>query len=199
MTAPSHAEGRLDVSRSELAEALQLVARAMGEYSGAVELTFGDGQLSVEAANTSAKASAAGSWPVPIFVGALWVRRLAKTLPEDNPLILRVEHGRIHLDRYSEPCALVAADLGLKPERPQIDEQQIINDSMRLLKPLHIKRSDLEALVSDAKARGPASWSPEDKQMVSIVAKTWVLLAPLGIETPDLRRLVELAVRNAWK
>jgi hypothetical protein len=35
--------------------------------------------------------------------------------------------------------------------------------------------------------------------MISIVAKAWVLLAPLGIETPDLRRLVELAVRNAWK
>jgi hypothetical protein len=199
MTAPSHSEGRLQVSRSELAQALKIVARVMGEYSGSVELTFEDGQLSVEAANTSAKASAAGNWPAPIFVGALWVRRLAKTLPEDDPLILRVEHGRIYLDRYSEPCALVAAELGLKPERPQIDEQRIINEAMRLLKPLHIKRSELEAVISDVRARGPASWSPEDRHMVSVVAKAWTLLAPLGTETPDLRRLVELAVRNAWK
>ena len=35
--------------------------------------------------------------------------------------------------------------------------------------------------------------------MISIVAKAWVLLAPLGVETADIRRLIEKAVRNAWK
>jgi hypothetical protein len=96
MTAPSHPECRLEVSRSELVQALKIVSRVMGEYSGAAELTFDDGYLSVEADNTSAKASASGNWPVPIFVGALWVRRLAKRLPDNDPLILRVEHGRIN-------------------------------------------------------------------------------------------------------
>ena len=35
--------------------------------------------------------------------------------------------------------------------------------------------------------------------MIAIVAKAWMLLAPLGIETADIRRLVDKAVRNAWK
>jgi len=35
--------------------------------------------------------------------------------------------------------------------------------------------------------------------MTAIVAKAWVLLAPLGIETTDIRRLMEKTVRNAWK
>jgi len=35
--------------------------------------------------------------------------------------------------------------------------------------------------------------------MIAIVAKAWVVLAPLGVETADLRQLVNTAVRNAWK
>ena len=58
---------------------------------------------------------------------------------------------------------------------------------------------DLEQLVAEARAKGSASWSIEEKRMASIVAKAWVLLAPLGIETTDIRRLVNKAVRNAWK
>jgi hypothetical protein len=130
MKAPSHPEARLEVSRSELVQALRIISRVLGEYSGAVELTFEDGYLSVEAYDTSAKASASGNWPAPIFIGASWVRRLARTLPDDDPIVLRVEQGRIYLDRYSEPCALVAAELGLKPEPEQVDEQQVIDDAI---------------------------------------------------------------------
>ena len=35
--------------------------------------------------------------------------------------------------------------------------------------------------------------------MIAMIAKAWVLLAPMGVETADLRRLVNDAVRNAWK
>jgi hypothetical protein len=35
--------------------------------------------------------------------------------------------------------------------------------------------------------------------MIAMIAKAWMLLAPLGVETADLRRLVNDAVRNAWK
>ena len=38
-----------------------------------------------------------------------------------------------------------------------------------------------------------------DKKMIEIVAKAWKLLAPLGVETGDIRRFVDDVVRNAWK
>jgi len=47
--------------------------------------------------------------------------------------------------------------------------------------------------------KGTASLSADEKRMAVIVAKTWVLLARLGIETADLRRLMEKTVRNTWK
>ena len=65
--------------------------------------------------------------------------------------------------------------------------------------PLRIRRSHLEELVSEVRARGTASWSGEEKKLIAITAKAWVLLAPLGVETSDIRRLVDKAVRNAWK
>jgi len=33
--------------------------------------------------------------------------------------------------------------------------------------------------------------------MIATVAKAWIVLAPLGVETSDLRSLIDNAVRNA--
>ena len=35
--------------------------------------------------------------------------------------------------------------------------------------------------------------------MIATVAKAWALLAPLGIETSDLRSLIDNAVRNGFR
>jgi hypothetical protein len=80
-----------------------------------------------------------------------------------------------------------------------IDEHISIAEAARILKPLLVKQSDLEAVVADARARGTPSWSEEEKKMIAIIAKAWALLAPLGVEPADIRRLVNNAVRNAWK
>jgi hypothetical protein len=34
--------------------------------------------------------------------------------------------------------------------------------------------------------------------MIATVAKAWIVLAPLGVETSDLRSLIDNAVRNAF-
>jgi len=49
------------------------------------------------------------------------------------------------------------------------------------------------------RARGTASWCVEEKKMMAIVAKAWLLLASLGVETSDIRRLVDSAIRHAWR
>lgn len=189
----------LAIGRAELTHALKIVTRRIGKYAGEASLRFENGLLSVEAHGTVASAPASGAWPNPIFVQASWVRRLARRMPPGDPLRLEIKEDRICLERYSEPCAMTPTVIPGNPDLPQIDETRLIEEAAKVLKPLLIKRSDLEKLVAEAQAKGASSWSADDKKMTSIVAKAWVLLAPLGIETTDIRRLVDKAVRNAWK
>jgi len=72
-------------------------------------------------------------------------------------------------------------------------------EAARILKPLRLKQADVEKMVAEARARGTATWAVHDKKMLEIVAKAWKLLAPLGVETGDIRRFVDDVIRNAWK
>jgi hypothetical protein len=189
----------LDVPRADLANALEIVAGVMGKGASGASLRFENGWLYIESGNGVAKAPARGVWPVTIIVGASWVRRLAKRLPAGDLVRLHVDEGRLYANRYSEPCAWTPVDRPLKPELPEVDEKRLILEAARILKPLFITRKDLEALVVESRARGPSSWRAEEKKMVALVSKAWEMLAPLGVETADIRRLVDGAVRNAWK
>jgi hypothetical protein len=186
----------LEVSRADLVHAVEIVAGLMGKQPSGVSLQFEDGWLWIESGAGIAKAPARGTWPLTIIVGRSWVRRLAKNMPAGDPVRLRVEEGRLYANRYSEPCTRTAVKQPINPKGPQSDK---ILEAARILKPLLITKWDLAALVVEASARGTPSWSEEDKKMIAMVAKAWVLLAPLGVETADLRRLVNDAVRNAWK
>ena len=199
MTRLASTPANLSVGRADLTHALKIVTRGIGTYAGEARLQFENGIFSVEAHGTVASAPASGTWPIPIFVHASWVRRLSRRMPPGDPLSLEIREDRIYLERYSEPCALTPTAIPANPDLPQIDEKRLIDEAAKVLKPLLIKRSDLEELVAEAGAKGAASWATDEKKMTSIVAKAWVLLAPLGIETTDIRRLVDKAVRNAWK
>jgi len=196
MTPQSDGPYELDVARADLIHAVEIVAGLMGKQSSGVSLQFEDGWLWIESGAGIAKTPARGTWPLTIIVGRSWVRRLAKNMPVGDPVRLRVEEGRLHANRYSEPCARTAVKQPIHPEGPQLDK---ILEAARILKPLFITKWDLAALLVEAGARGTASWSEEDKKMIAMIAKAWALLAPMGVETADLRRLVNDAVRNAWK
>ena len=199
MTPPSDQRYELELSRVDLAQALKAVARGIRKHHTHASLRFEDGTLSIEAGITAADVPARGTWPLPICVVASWVRRAARRVPSGDPVHLRVDAGRLYVNRYSEPCARTPSGRPVIPGRSPIDENRLIPEAARILKPLRITATQLEELVSERRARGTASWSVEEKRMIAIVAKAWVQLAPLGVETPDIRRLVDKAVRNAWK
>jgi hypothetical protein len=196
MTPPSDPPYELEVARADLLQAVGVVAGLMGKQTSGVSLQFEDGGLWIESGAGIAKTPARGTWPLTIIVGRLWVRRIAKNMPAGDPVRLRVEEGRLYANRYSEPCTRTAVKQPINPEGPQQDK---ILEAARILKPLLITKWDLFALVVEARERGTPSWTEEDKKMIAMIAKAWTLLAPLGVETADLRRLVNDAVRNAWK
>jgi hypothetical protein len=199
MMPPSDPPYGLEVSRADLAQVLKIIARVVAKSPGGASFRFENGCLSIEAGTTGADAPARGTWPLPIYVGASWIRRLAKRMPTGDPVHLRVDAGRLYANRYSEPCAWTPRDHPLNLEVPEIDQQRLILEAARILKPLLTSREALESLVVEARARGPAQWRPEEKKMIALVARAWEVLAPLGVEPSDIRRLANKAVRNAWK
>jgi hypothetical protein len=206
MMPPSDPRYGLEVSRADLAQALKIVARAICKRPGDASFRFEDGCLSIEADNTVADAPARGTWPLPIFVGASWVRRLAKRMPAGDPIHLRVDAGRLYANRYSEPCSWTSTECPPDSWSPEDEEELLIQEAARILKPLRIERPAVEGLVSEALARGTSSWSrgivawsEEEKKMRTIVEEAWMRLAPFGVGMSDIHRLVDKTIRDAWK
>lgn len=199
MSPPAEPGHELQLSRVDFTQALKTAAEAIGKFPGHVRIRFDAGCLTIEAGSTVASAPARGFWPTPIFVGASWVRRMCKRLPPGDPIHLRVEAGRLYLNRYSEACSLTAAEHVVSNELSEADEAELIAEAARILKSLRISPDALQELVSKTYVNGPISTSVEEKKMLSLIAKAWILLAPFRVGTDDLRHLVDNAVRNAWK
>jgi hypothetical protein len=120
-------------------------------------------------------------------------------MPAGDPVRIRAREGRVYIHRYSERCVVPTVELPPDPDTPEIDVEQPILEAATILKPLLITQKDLQTLVTKVKTRGAAAWRPDEKRILSLTARAWERLAPLGVETADIRRLIDLAVRNAWK
>ena len=171
MMPPSDLRYGLEVARADLVQALKIVVRAISKREGDASFRFEDGCLSIEADNAVADAPARGTRPLPIFVGVSWIRRLAKRMPAGDPIHLRVDARRLYANRYSEPCAWTPREPSAPAEPPTVDEDLSILEAARILEPLRIRRSHLEELVSEARARGTASWSGDERKLIAIIAK----------------------------
>lgn len=96
---------RLSVNRPEFAKALKLVGRAGKDVrSGEAILTFDGGRLIIDLSGNVAQVAATGDWPNEVRLPGGTLERLAKSLPEDNPLDLKVEGERLLAARFSIPC-----------------------------------------------------------------------------------------------
>jgi hypothetical protein len=132
MMPPSDPPYKLEVSRADLAQALKIVARVVAKSPGDASFRFENGRLSIEAGNTVADAPARGTWPLPIFVGASWVRRLAKRMPAGDPVHLRVNAGRLHANRYSGPCSWTSAKCSPDSWSPKDEQELLIQEAARI-------------------------------------------------------------------
>jgi len=189
----------LEVSRVDLIAQLKFAAKAMDKSATNVTLRLQDGMLVIEAGESTVEVFARGNWPAPIISEALWVRVLAKKMPAGDPIRLRVQDGKLYTNAFAVRCALSLEELSPVSERPEPDERRLIGQAAEILKPLRLSQENVEKMVAEAHARGNATWFHHDKKMIEIVARAWRLLAPLGVETGDIRRFVDDVVRNAWK
>lgn len=95
----------ITVGRDEFANALRSIARTTHAVDeGDAILTFDGQNLSIEVSGKSCVVTGEGEWPTEVRLPGEILARLASSLPDEDPLTLRVSDGRMHLERLSIPC-----------------------------------------------------------------------------------------------
>jgi hypothetical protein len=144
--------------------------------------------------------AAEGKWARPVSIDASWIQKMNRLLPAGNPLVLRVEKKHFYINSFGVPCHEVAKKKAPAPSNvePSRETLRSIGQAAKLLEPFHVTVQDVIELVKKAQRAGPPFWTTDATKMIATVAKAWIVLAPLGVETSDLRSLIDNAVRNAF-
>jgi hypothetical protein len=182
MSAPSW---QLSVDRTEFAKALRLVGRAgKAVRSAEATLTFADHRLNIDLSGNAAQVDAHGDWPTEVRLPGDALERLAKSLPENDPLPLKVEGERFFAANFSIPCEwrLYSRPVST-PAREMIPANADLFDVLMTASrcsPEEIDAAGASALVSNAQ-----------QKLDKLCEKASTFLGSHGVSPLHLRRLCE--------
>ena len=187
------------VEREELLRYIAVLSKSITSKDKVARISFDDGWLMIAVGEADFAIAAEGKWAKPVSIDASWIQKMNRLLPAGNPLVLRVEKKHFYINTFGVPCHEVAKKktppAAIEPSREVLRR---IGQAAKLLEPFHVTAQDVIELVKKAHSAGSPSWTADETKMIATVAKAWALLAPLGIETSDLRALIDNAVRNGF-
>lgn len=189
------------VEREELLRYIAVLSKSINSKDKVARISFDDGWLMIAFGEADFAIAAEGKWAKPVSIDASWIQKMNRLLPAGNPLVLRVEKKHFYINTFGVPCHEVAKKKRTPPPsaiEPSREVLRSIGQAAKLLKPFHVTAQDVIELVKKAQSVGPPSWTADETKMIATVAKAWALLAPLGIETSDLRTLIDNAIRNGF-
>ena len=188
------------VEREELLRYIAVLSKSITSKDKVARISFDDGWLMIGAGEADFAIAAEGKWAKPVSIDASWIQKMNRLLPAGNPLVLRVEKKHFYINSFGVPCHEVAKKKASAPSNvePSREILRTIGQAAKLLEPFHVTAQDVIELVKKAQSVGPPSWTTDATRMIATVAKAWIVLAPLGVETSDLRSLIDNAVRNAF-
>jgi hypothetical protein len=199
MTDLHDANYHLLFDRETLFEALKTLAADLEPSVHWISISYKDGKSRITAGVSSSVIPATGHWDGTIFVDAEWVRLMATLLPDINPLSLRIKNGRFYTNTYSQSCRLsLPRRTDTRNKLSAKNRETRISKAAALLGDFRVTERSLETLVNSIRAQREPLWQPEEKAMIAAVAKAWTQLAPLGVETSDLRTFLDEAIRYAF-
>lgn len=190
------------VEREELLRYLTVLSKSISAKDKIAQIAFDDGWLMIAVGEADFAIAAEGKWAKPISIDASWIPKMNRLMPAGNPLTLRVEKKHFYISSFGVPCREAAkkrsapAISKVEPSRAVLRN---IREAAKLLGPFHVTAQDVIELVKKVQSAGPSSWTAEETKMIATVAKAWTLLAPLGVETSDLRSVIDNAVRNGFR
>jgi hypothetical protein len=173
----------LKVSRAELAKALRTVGRAGRALRDAqAVLTFEDRHLTIDLAGNMTWLPAEGDWPGEVRLTGGAVERLARVLPKEDPLMLRVEGDRFSAARFSVPCERRASS------RPT-PVRELVPPNADLFEILMIRSRCSDAEIDAAGAAGLMEQA--ERRLDDLCDRAATILAPYGVGAEHLRQLCE--------
>lgn len=95
--------------------------------------------------------------------------------------------------------ALAAAGAESAVARAEGQRGELIRQAHEVLKGFGVQQGALVRRVEESLREPRHSLTERDHRLIAAISRAWVILAPLGLETDDIRRLIEEGVKNAWK
>lgn len=174
------------VRRDDLARELTRLARLARALHKRAEaaLTFGDGHLTIALPGMRTAVPADGTWVPRVRVPARILLDLGRHLPEEDPLLLKVQEDHLVLGGHAIPCQRDHPELRLVRLPLNASPADILRVAATHT-PEEIEQSGLTRLVRRTQERRHR-----------LVARAGVLLAPLGISADDLNQLVDKCLRE---
>jgi hypothetical protein len=170
---------RLEVERSVLVEELKRMTKVLGRgRSGEALLMFQNEKLVMRLGGVEFAIPAHGRWPGEARVASSWIRALAKIPPVQDPIVIQVSGGRLHMAGSSNVCTWQAQG-ACSIEMPLGLE---LLDLIRL----GLSHPD-EVLEKSGVARAVAEARADLEKRIMAAARQ---LAPMGVTATDIRLLV---------
>ena len=174
----------LSVKRAQFAKALRSVGRAGKDVRSAkAVLTFDQNRLAIDLVGNVTQLPASGDWPSEVRLLGVHLERLARSLPEEDPLSLKVEGKRLFVARFSIPCECRLSGGVPTPVRELIPANADLFDLLMMASRCsqeEIDAAGASALVSNAQLK-----------LDELCAKAAGVLGAYGVSPLHLRQLCE--------
>lgn len=178
----------LKVNRNEFAQALKTLDKFIKpNKSGEAIFFFENNKLNIQLGGVRTQASAEGTWSGQARVPNSRLIHLWKGLPEDDPLIVRVEGGYIYIGGFAISCVWQGSE-GKLIELPLDPPFSLVLSLPLKYSEDDISRSGLANVVLRA-----------EKHRDSLVAQCVKLLSPLEVTTADIRRMIDESLRRKYE
>lgn len=199
MTTSSEIQSCLVFDREELREAISILAATLDPAESWMSIAFGGANARLSTDTSSYEVPASGHWEDVVFLSAGWLRAMNAALPDSNPIKLCLHDGKLHAGGYVTTCSSIPPKR--LPSKTGIGEPEFrlrISEAAEVLRPYLVSEEKLKELVLFAEETRSPVWTLQETEMIWAVARAWNQLAVLGVETADLRRLLDESIRNAF-
>jgi hypothetical protein len=146
-------------------------------------LTFDQNRLTIDLVGNVTQLPASGDWPSEVRLLGVHLERLARSLPEEDPLPLKVEGKRLFVARFSIPCECRVSRAVSTPVRELIPANADVFDLLMMAvrcSEEEIDAAGASALVSNAQLK-----------LDELCTKAARILGACGVSPLHLRQLCE--------
>jgi len=182
------AQGHLTISRAELNEAFRLLKKlCKPRPDEEAVLSYDGGCLHVELGGMTVTPGATGTWAGQVRIPGSYLMGLVKLPPAGDPLVVKVESGRLHFGSSSIGCASQDAwtrviELPMNPTTAQILSLQFD------FSPEEIEASGYAKVVRETEER-----------VARKIAKAALELEGLHISAHAIREFVYAQLKSGYK